>query len=237
MERATGESAQRQLSPHERLEVWVSLGGSRRWRWHMAEGVCLVLLGIASLLTATAASSALTAAILLGAGSVTLLSVWRAEQYPSFGLSLVLALVALAMGFQLLTDPPDAVLGLMFATFFASRGLLTVLLAAAHRRQCFNQWEWFAVSGVTSLILAGLILSGLPGPYVWMLGLLLGVHLIFDGSALVAQVLTSRQLSNAAADATLNEEMRAAVFPSGPIYEESPHMLREGQLQRQGEAA
>jgi uncharacterized membrane protein HdeD (DUF308 family) len=237
MERATGESAQCQLSPHERLEAWASLGLSERWRWHTAEGACLAFLGIVSLLTATAGGSLLTGAILLGAGSVTLLSVWRAEQYPSFGLSLLLALVALATGFHLLSDPPDTVLGSMFATYFTLRGLLTILLAAAHRRQGFNQWEWFAVSGVTSLILAGLILSGLPGPYVWMLGILLGVHLIFDGSALVAQVLTSEQLSDTAADAALNEPMRAAVFPSGPIYDESPHMLREGQLQRQGEAA
>jgi uncharacterized membrane protein HdeD (DUF308 family) len=209
--------------PNERLETWLRLGTLRRWRWHMAEGASLILLGVASLLAATAANSLVTGAILLGAGSATLLSVWRAEQSPAFGLSLLLALIAFATGLHLLREPPDTALGLIFATCFALRGVVTVQLAAVHRRQRLNQWEWFAVSGVTSLILAGLILSGLPGPYVWMLGLLLGVALIFDGSALLALGLSADRLSETAPAPALSET-RAPALSSGPVCEDSMHV-------------
>lgn len=206
-------------APHERFETWVRLGASRRWRWQMAEGAGLVLLGVVSLLTATAAHSFPTGAILLAAGSMTLLSVWRSEQSPASGLSLLLALTAIATSLHLLRDPPEAALSLIFAAYFILRGVATILLAVAYRRQLLNQWEWFAVSGVTSLILAVLILSGLPGPYIWMFGLLLGVHLVFDGGALLAMVLTSDKLSDTASAPALRQTLPATL--PGPVCEDS----------------
>lgn len=207
------------LAPHERFETWVRLGASRRWRWHMAEGSGLVLMGIVSLLTATAANSFLTGATLLAAGSMTLVSVWRSEQSPASGLTLLLALTAVATGLHLLRDPPETALSLIFAGYFTLRGVATILLAVAYRRHLLNQWEWFAVSGVTSLILAGLILSGLPGPYIWMFGLLLGVHLVFDGGALLAMVLTSDKLSDTAPAPALSQTLPATL--PGPVCEDS----------------
>jgi uncharacterized membrane protein HdeD (DUF308 family) len=185
----------------------------------MAEGVSLLLLGALSLLTATAANATVLGIILLCAGLITLLSVWRAERYPAFGLSVLLALVASGTGLHLLGDPPKTSLGLTFAGYFALRGTATILLATALRRQHFKEWEWFAVSGATSLILAGLILAGLPGPYVWMLGLLLGVALAFDGSALLALVLASNTANDPALAPTLNEAPVTAQ-PSSPVCED-----------------
>jgi hypothetical protein len=97
------------------------------------------------------------------------------------------------------------------------------MLAAAHRRQLFKEWEWFAVSGVTSLILAMMILSGLPGPYTWMLGMLLGVDLIFDGSALFALVLASSDVREAA-PAPAFDGLQPVSLSSGSVCEESVHV-------------
>ena len=210
-------------APHERFEIWFEIAASKRWRWQMAEGLNLILLGVVALQAATAASSTVTGAILLGAGSVTLLSIWRAEQSQAFGLSLLLALVAFGSGFLLLRQPPETMLGLIFAAYFVPRGVVTILLAAAYRRQRLNQWEWFAVSGVTSLIIAGLILSGLPGPYIWMLGLLLGVDLIFDGCAVLAMVLTSDRLSDTAPAPVVSRAL-SATLPGGPVCEDGIHV-------------
>lgn len=199
---------------HEALETGFRSAVSRRWRWHTVEGSGLILLGVASLLTAAAADSMVTGAILLAAGSLTLLPPVLADQCPSFGLSLLLAIIAFAAGLHLLGDPPKTTLGLAFAAYFSLRGSAATLLAAKLRRQNFREWEWTAVSSATSLILAGLILSGLPGPYVWMLGLLLGVGLIFDGSALLALVLASGTASSAASAPAMDEPLVMAL-PGG----------------------
>jgi uncharacterized membrane protein HdeD (DUF308 family) len=49
------------------------------------------------------------------------------------------------------------------------------------------------VSGIVDIILAAIILAGLPGTAVWALGLLVGINMIFGGSALVAMALHARE--------------------------------------------
>ena len=51
------------------------------------------------------------------------------------------------------------------------------------------------VSGIIDLILAAIILTGLPGTAAWALGLLMGINLIFGGWALVAMALHARTRS------------------------------------------
>jgi uncharacterized membrane protein HdeD (DUF308 family) len=47
-------------------------------------------------------------------------------------------------------------------------------------------------SGVVDLLLAGIIFAGLPGTAAWAIGLLIGINLVFGGSALVAMALHAR---------------------------------------------
>jgi uncharacterized membrane protein HdeD (DUF308 family) len=149
------------------------------------------LIGFASFWSAEAAAGMASIAVLaILAGVMTLISALRVDR-GSAALSMSLALVSFATGLYLLggpqriTENPAAV----FAACFAAKGILTVLLAAAHRRQRFLEWEWLAVSGVASLILALLVLSGLPGPFLWMFGVLFGVSSLFEASARAALAL------------------------------------------------
>ena len=48
------------------------------------------------------------------------------------------------------------------------------------------------VSGVIDLILAGIIFWGLPGTAAWAIGLLVGINLVFGGSALISMALQAR---------------------------------------------
>ncbi|WP_088360715.1 MULTISPECIES: hypothetical protein [Rhodomicrobium] len=177
-------------SPHEQFEGFLRAGFSGAWRWTLLEGACLTLLGAGCLFAVTAGGAPI-GAILIGAGTVTLLLAWRAEQAAGFALSLLLALIALLAGFQLLWTEEN--LGAVLAAYFAARGLVTILLGAVHAHRGDHQWEALTVGGVTSLILAALILSGLPGPYTWMYGVVLGTGLVFDGGALVALSLAAAE--------------------------------------------
>jgi uncharacterized membrane protein HdeD (DUF308 family) len=48
------------------------------------------------------------------------------------------------------------------------------------------------VSGIVDLVLAVIILAGLPGTSAWALGLLVGINMVFGGMALIAMALHAR---------------------------------------------
>ena len=187
------EAAAPPLSPHQRLESYFSTGLSKSGRWHFRHGASLFLLGLISIWSALAAFQAppiSLEALLILAGAVAFVSALGAGRISGSALPLALALIPLATGAYLLGTPrpPDGP-ALALAAYFIASGMATILLAAGHRRRPLRHWEWLTVSGVASLILALLLLAGLPGPYTWMLGLLLGVHFMFGGSAFLALAL------------------------------------------------
>ena len=49
------------------------------------------------------------------------------------------------------------------------------------------------MSGVIDLILAAIILSGLPGIAGWAIGMLVGINMVFGGVALIARALHARE--------------------------------------------
>ena len=46
--------------------------------------------------------------------------------------------------------------------------------------------------GIVDLILAGIIFAGLPGTAAWALGLLVGINMLFGGTAMIGMALAAR---------------------------------------------
>ncbi len=172
----------------------LELSGWRRT--YALEGAGLILIALACFWSVAAAATVwpMSVAIpLIVACAVALASAVRSGS-PNLALSVLLGLIPLVAGLYLLgARDTTAHPGTIFAAYFTASGVTTILLAGAHRRQLYSQWEWLTVSGVTSVILALLIFSGLPGPFTWMLGVLLGVHFMFQGSARLALALNADQ--------------------------------------------
>jgi uncharacterized membrane protein HdeD (DUF308 family) len=169
-----------------------------QWGIFLAEGIILSLLGLIAIIAPFFAGLVTTVFlgwIFLVAGVVGLVSTFRARQAPGFGWSLLSALVAILAGAVLLWSPLQGLVTLTFilTAFFILDGIFVIILAIAHRRELSGKWEWMLVNGILDLIIAGLILSGLPGTLVWALGLLLGIDLLFAGASLVAMALAARQ--------------------------------------------
>jgi uncharacterized membrane protein HdeD (DUF308 family) len=76
--------------------------------------------------------------------------------------------------------------------FLVLEGVVSIMYALAHRREKSSRWEMMLISGIVDLILAGLILAGLPGTAAWAIGLIVGVNLFFGGVALIALALQAR---------------------------------------------
>ncbi|HTZ69550.1 MAG TPA: DUF308 domain-containing protein [Acetobacteraceae bacterium] len=164
----------------------------------LAEGIILVLLGIGAILIPPLAGLATT--IFLGwlfliAGVAGLVSTLRGRALPGFGWSLLSAVAALLAGLVLIWHPLAglATLTTVLTAFFVVDGIFMVVLAISHRGELTGRWEWLLVNGLVDLLLAALIIAGLPGSLVWVLGVFVGLDLLFGGGALIAMALEARR--------------------------------------------
>ena len=94
----------------------------------------------------------------------------------------------------LLISPVRGAISLTFLliAFFVIEGVITIMYALEHRRELTGQWGWMLFSGIVDLVLAVLIFAGLPGSAAWALGLLVGINMLFGGSAMIAMAMHAR---------------------------------------------
>jgi uncharacterized membrane protein HdeD (DUF308 family) len=83
-------------------------------------------------------------------------------------------------------------LTLVLSAFLGVEGVVSILYALEHRREWSGRWGMLLFSGVVDLLLAALILAGLPGSAAWAIGILIGINLVVGGSALMAMALRAR---------------------------------------------
>lgn len=94
-------------------------------------------------------------------------------------------LLALIAGALILTNPTKGALTLTFliTVFLALDGISKIVSSFQYRP--IEGWGWLLFSGALSLILAGLIYSGWPTSAGWLIGLYVGIYLLFLGSSLI----------------------------------------------------
>ncbi len=168
------------------------------WRLFTAEGVLLVVLGVAAIALpplAGLATAIFLGWVLLAAGIIGLISTFRARRLPGFAWSLLSAVVAIVAGVVLLANPLAGLVTLTYVltAYFIADGVFIIVLALSHRRELSGRWEWMLVNGLVDLVLAGIIISGMPGSFLWVLGALVGIDLLFGGTSLIGMALRARR--------------------------------------------
>jgi uncharacterized membrane protein HdeD (DUF308 family) len=168
------------------------------WSLFLVEGIILSVLGLAAIIVPPLGGLFVT--VLLGwlfliAGIVGIVATIRARQVPGFEWSLISAIAAVIAGGVLLWNPLQGLVTLTYVltAFFIVDGILMIILGITHRRQLSGKWEWMIVNGVVDLILAAIIISGLPGTLAWALGLIVGIDMLFGGASLIAMALEARK--------------------------------------------
>jgi uncharacterized membrane protein HdeD (DUF308 family) len=180
------------------LERAVANAIHEHWKLYLAEGIILVLLGMAAIIVPWIATLAFTIFIgwlFLISGIVGLITTFYMRGAPGFWWSLLSAIVAIAAGVLLLYQPITGALSLTFVliAFFVIEGIVTIMYAIDHRAQLSTRWGWMLASGVVDLILAGIIFAGLPGTAAWALGLLVGINMVFGGTAMIGMALAAKE--------------------------------------------
>jgi uncharacterized membrane protein HdeD (DUF308 family) len=173
------------------------------WKLFLTEGIILVILGILAILLPPLATIAVT--ILIGwlfliSGVAGLITTFGARHAPGFWWSLLSALLGIAAGAVLLLWPLSGAISLtlLLIVFFIIEGVLSIMYAIEHKRELTGQWGWMLVSGIIDLVLAAMIWGGLPSTAAWALGLLVGINMLFGGSAMIAMAMHARSGDTAA---------------------------------------
>jgi uncharacterized membrane protein HdeD (DUF308 family) len=187
------------MNPGEANQLQRALALSVREHWvlFLIEGIVLVILGFLAIIVPPLATIAFT--LFLGwlfliSGIVGLITTFWAHRAPGFWWSLFSAVLAIAAGIVLLAWPISGAvsLTLLLIVFFTIEGILSIMYALEHKRELSGRWGWMLASGIIDLILAAIILIGLPGTAAWALGLLVGINMLFGGAALIAMALHAR---------------------------------------------
>jgi uncharacterized membrane protein HdeD (DUF308 family) len=167
------------------------------WGLFLFEGIVLVILGIAAIIVPQVATLAFTLVIgwvFLVAGGVGLVTTFWMRNAPGFWWSLVSAVISIAAGIVLIRWPISGTvsLTLVLIAFFIVEGIATIMYAIEHKSQLSGRWGWMLTSGIVDLILAGIIFAGLPESATWALGLLVGINMLFGGTAMIGMALAAK---------------------------------------------
>jgi uncharacterized membrane protein HdeD (DUF308 family) len=151
------------------------------WSAFVAMAVILILLGVAAIALPVVASVAVVwvlGVVLLVGGIVRIAHALAARHVGGFWGRLLSGVVMGAVGIGLLAAPGAGMVVITFllAAVFIISGVFK--LAASSQ---FDQQGLLIFDGVISLILGILILVPWPGDSDWVLGLLVGIELIFTG--------------------------------------------------------
>jgi uncharacterized membrane protein HdeD (DUF308 family) len=182
------------------LRSRMSAAVREHWKAFLAEGILLAILGLAAMIVPPLASLAVT--IFLGwlfliSGIGGLIVTFWARQMPGFWWSLISAALAVLAGLILLARPIQGVLTLtiVVGAYFLAEGVATIMYALEHRRELSGRWSWLLVAGLMDILIACVIIAGLPGSAEWAIGLLVGVNLLFGGATLIGMALAARSSS------------------------------------------
>jgi uncharacterized membrane protein HdeD (DUF308 family) len=167
------------------------------WALFLVEGVVLLVLGataVALPLLATLALTIIIGWLFLVSGVMGIVTTFWMRHAPGFWWSLISAVLGIAVGLVLLASPVSGAfsLTLVLIVFFGIEGVVSIMFALDHKRELTGRWGWMLVSGIVDLVLSVMIFAGLPSTAAWAIGLLVGINMIFGGSALIAMALHAR---------------------------------------------
>ena len=164
----------------------------RSWWVYQLLGIVLVIGGVIVLGDVTVASviSALVISwAILIVGIFQVVHAFSSTGWKGFVLDLLIGLLYIAAGYILLANPLGATvkLTLILGIIWLVSGFFRIILAGVLWRQA---GLILLLSGIIGVLAGGIIISEWPQSGLWVLGLCLGIDLIFHGFAWIGYALS-----------------------------------------------
>jgi len=168
------------------------------WKLFLFQGILMLFLG--TLAVALPNIFTLEIELLVGwlfivGGFFRAAAIFSKRHMPGFWWSLLSAVLAVVLGAILIARPLQGVITLtiVMTALFVIEGVAAVFVALEYRHYLRN-WSWTLFSGLVNLGLAFLIWQGWPGTAAWVIGLYVGVNMIFLGVPLIMTAIAARSI-------------------------------------------
>jgi uncharacterized membrane protein HdeD (DUF308 family) len=118
--------------------------------------------------------------LLLAGGTVQIVNAFLARSWRGFFVHLLAGTLHLIVGLLMIERPLVAAEGLtllLAAAFFAG-GAIRIVIALLDR---FPDWPWVLLNGIVTLLLGIMIWRQWPESAFWVIGLFVGIDLVFSG--------------------------------------------------------
>ncbi len=167
----------------------------RNATWFLVLGVILVILGFIAVgrsVSVTLASMYFFGWLLVIGGVVEAVQAFWQRQWGGLFFNLLSGVLYVVVGFMVLGNPGAGAvaLTLLIALFFLIAGAFRIIVALTMR---FPEWHWLLLNGAITLLLGLLIWKQWPSSALWVIGLFIGIDLIFTGTAWVMLSLAARR--------------------------------------------
>ncbi|WIM09381.1 HdeD family acid-resistance protein [Enhydrobacter sp.] len=167
-----------------------------KWGWIVAFGVIALIAGIialGSVVVATASAVIIVGFMMLMVGAVEIVSAFNVRSWGRFAFWLLIGILYVIAGFICLQNPFAAatILTLLLGIALIVSGLLRIFLATQMKQG--TPWGWVVFSGLISFFLGLIIVAHWPVSSFYVLGLFLGIDLVFIGSGWIAMGLALRR--------------------------------------------
>ncbi len=179
------------MEPQTSAETKAAMG------WVIALSIGLIILGLLAILMPAIAAALFTSTIgwiALLSGLIQVAQAFQARAVRGLWWGLVVGILYAIAGLYILLNLANAtaVLTLAFGLLFIADGIFTIIMAFTHRVGHSLSWL-VAINGIITLILGILVINRWPFSAVWLIGLYVGISLLFSGASLLGAALAARR--------------------------------------------
>ena len=170
----------------------------RNWGWILLEGVVLVILGLIAIFYATplfTMSSILLFGILLLLAAIPQFVICiRSSDWKVIAFHLLIGALYLYGGLLAIIRPAAAsvIITFMLACFLLAVGVVRLIQAYQHRTM--RGWGWVLFSAILAIIMGLIIIADWPFSGLWVIGLFVGIELLFSGLAAINIAIAAKDL-------------------------------------------
>lgn len=166
----------------------------RRWAWFLGLGIVMLVLGavaIAFSVLTTLATMVFIGWLLIIGGVLQAAHAFTTKNWSGFFIDLLTGVLYAVAGFMIVANPgvTALTLTLLIAMFLIVGGIFRIVAALAVR---FPNWGWLLLHGIVNLMLGIAIWQQWPLSGLWVIGLFVGIDMLFNGWALVMLALAAK---------------------------------------------
>ncbi|NDH61185.1 MAG: HdeD family acid-resistance protein [Alphaproteobacteria bacterium] len=168
-----------------------------KWGWIVALGVVFLVAGViamGSVVAATETAVLVVGIMMLMGGVAEIIAAFSVKSWGKFLLWMLLGVLYVAAGMIAIMNPllAAAYLTLMLGFALVFGGVLRIFLAF-QMKSAGGPWGWVVLSGLITLLLGAMIIAQWPASSLFVLGIFLGIDLIFIGAGWITMGLALKK--------------------------------------------